>query len=295
MVLQKTRHSDRSVLSSDRQLNEITLSRLVPDWDKEVKDPVGDFLLSEDPMTKRVVRLFDARVTSKVDLPDMPIATQRSNTTTLSELGLVTVNPEQHEEICMSCNEGRLTSTRAVEVGHTFYLGSKYSSPLGANYTPKNGTKQVPIEMGCYGIGVSRLLGAIAEKTRDSKGLSWPISIAPYSVVIVIKPPSANAIESAEQDQIELTAVKLFHALQDRHGIDALIDDRKEKSFGWKLQDAKYLGFPICIIVGNKFLSEGKFDIELRRTGESYVATSLDDATDTIRSLVLTERSHKWA
>ncbi|KAK9473112.1 uncharacterized protein V1510DRAFT_415142 [Dipodascopsis tothii] len=272
----------------DRKLSPTLLKQLAPDWDPAVadKDVVAALQSTGDAMTKSVLRLFDARVTTTVDLPDMPVATQRSNTTTVMDACLVEADPASHGDMCGSCDDGALTSTRAVEVGHTFYLGTKYSKPLAASYTPRNGAARVPIEMGCYGIGVSRLIAAVAEKTRDAKGLAWPAAIAPFSVVVVTRP-------GADSADIERAAVRLCQQLRDR-GIDAIVDDRADKSFGWKLGDARYLGFPVCVVVGNKFVADGVLDVEVRRTGAAHAAPSVDAATDLVCDVLRAEHAHVW-
>ncbi|KAK9366588.1 hypothetical protein V1509DRAFT_629459 [Lipomyces kononenkoae] len=263
----------------DRIVNEILIKKELPTYDPSVENPVSEFTRSGDPMLQRIIRIFDERVSEKSSLPDLPVSVNIGNITTL-RFPCVEVAPQSHpNEICPNCNHGTLSASRAVEVGHTFYLGNKYSSTLNAHFTAEDGTKK-SIEMGCYGIGVSRIISAVAEITRDHHGLSWPVAICPFEVVLVTKPKT---------ERIDDLAIKLYQDLR-KAGCEAVIDDRDDKSFGWKLSDAKFLGFPVTVVIGNKYLTDGRVDVECRRTGHSTSCTP-EQVSDIVTSILQTEKT----
>ncbi|ODV89475.1 hypothetical protein CANCADRAFT_17015, partial [Tortispora caseinolytica NRRL Y-17796] len=235
----------------DTEVNPLQVAIEMPDIDLAVTDPLESFVTAsnENFMTKQLIRLFDRAVTNKTNLPDMPVQMHRSNTVTFDDIPLTLA---KEGDRCPSC-AGSLRLTKAIEVGHTFYLGTRYSKPLDANYT-SSGTDsaqmELPIEMGCYGIGVSRLVAAIAQCTMDSKGLNWPPVIAPYHSVIVHSP------------EFEEQAV-LAHRNLAAAGLTSAIDDRPER-FGWKLKDFQVMGIPTAIIIGKQFADTGLVEIEKR-------------------------------
>ncbi|KAI4722482.1 prolyl-tRNA synthetase [Aureobasidium sp. EXF-10727] len=153
---------------------------------------------------------------------------------------------------CQKCGDGKVTVDRAIEVGHTFHLGTRYSLPLSATFVDSNDVRKT-IEMGCHGIGVSRLVGAIASMLSDAKGLNWPAVIAPFSAVVV----PANGNEDAAEDVTK----KLLSS-----GFDAVLDDRK-KPMGWKLNDADLVGYPLIVVLGRAWKTEGKVEVQCRRLG----------------------------
>lgn len=187
-------------------------------------------------------------------------------------------------ESCAHCGSP-LQVTRGIEVGHLFKLGTKYShrpdaeNPhgLSATYLDESGAEH-DILMGCYGIGVTRIAAAAIELFHDDKGIMWPISIAPYEVVIV----TAGSDPETEREVAEELYQKLGEA-----GIDVAYDDRDER-IGIKLNDADLLGFPFKLIVG-RGLKQGVVDLKSRHTGET-VSLPLDEAPDKIRSAVAEHR-----
>lgn len=153
--------------------------------------------------------------------------------------------------------EGKLQFTRGIEIGHIFELGTRYSDSMKALVLDENG-RQLPVKMGSYGIGVSRLLSAIVEQYSDENGITWPRSIAPYDIhVILVNVKKAEQRELAEQITADLEA----------QGYRVLEDDRKERA-GVKFADADLIGLPVRITVGKK-ASEGIVEIKLRKTGET--------------------------
>lgn len=166
----------------------------------------------------------------------------------------------QAGELCPQCGKP-LFVTKGIEVGNIFKLGTKYSKPMNAVYLDKNG-KSHPYVMGCYGIGISRTAAAAVEAHYDEHGIKWPISIAPYHVVIV----PVNI-----QDELQMkTAEKMYEELL-KAGVEVVLDDRDERA-GVKFKDADLIGFPYRVTVG-KTITEGLVEYKTRATGEVETVT----------------------
>jgi prolyl-tRNA synthetase len=148
--------------------------------------------------------------------------------------------------------DGVLQEVRGIEVGHIFQLGTKYSQAMGALFTDAEGN-QKPIIMGCYGLGVSRCLAAVVEAHHDEDGICFPITVAPFEVVLILVNPEDAAQRAA--------AESLYDALQ-AHGVEVLYDDRDERS-GVKFKDADLIGIPIQVVVG-RAVQEGQVEVRLR-------------------------------
>jgi prolyl-tRNA synthetase len=148
--------------------------------------------------------------------------------------------------------EGILQEVRGIEVGHIFQLGTKYSQAMGALFTDAEGN-QKPIIMGCYGLGVSRCLAAVVEAHHDEDGICFPITVAPFEVILILVNPEDAAQRAA--------AESLYDALQ-AHGVEVLYDDRDERS-GVKFKDADLIGIPIQVVVG-RAVQEGQVEVRLR-------------------------------
>ena len=163
---------------------------------------------------------------------------------------------------------------RGIEVGQVFKLGTKYSESMHAVYSDEN-QKEHPIVMGCYGIGVTRTLAAVVEQHHDENGIVWPISVAPYHVMITLVKPG-------DEEQTKV-ADEIYTKLEEA-GLEVLLDDRKERP-GVKFKDADLLGIPVRITVG-KLAGEGKVEYKLRRDSEKEEITvdeALDRAIDIVR------------
>ncbi|MBM2831132.1 MAG: proS [Dehalococcoidia bacterium] len=160
-------------------------------------------------------------------------------------------------EGCLKCGHP-LTLARGIEVGHIFKLGTFLSEKMGASFLDKAGTSR-PIIMGCYGIGVGRLLAAVIELTHDDRGIIWPASIAPYQVYLC-----ALMMEKAD---VLATAEKVYHELQ-AEGLEVLFDDRQE-SPGVKFNDADLLGMPLRVTVSPRTLEKGSAEVKLRQQKET--------------------------
>jgi len=159
----------------------------------------------------------------------------------------------QAGEACVKCGQA-LKIRRAIEVGHVFKLGTKYSQALGAVFLDETG-KQQPAIMGSYGIGVTRTLQAIIEQGNDQDGIIWPLSVAPYAVCLT---PLSAAVGSpamalAEKIYAELSA----------QGVDVILDDRDERP-GVKFKDSELIGFPLRIGIGEKSLARGEVELKPR-------------------------------
>lgn len=162
----------------------------------------------------------------------------------------------QEHDICPNCGQGHLVFKKGVEVGNTFKLGTKYSESLGLNYSDENNELK-PVVMGCYGIGIERMIAAIVEQNHDEKGIIWPMNIAPYQVCIVL-------ISDKDEKQKEV-ANDLYDKLN-KLGIDTILDDRKERP-GVKFNDMDLIGIPIRITIGKK-IEEGKVEFKMRNSQE---------------------------
>lgn len=173
---------------------------------------------------------------------------------------------------CPKCGKP-IATTQGVEVGHIFKLGTKYTDALDCTYLDENGKPQ-PMIMGCYGIGVSRTIAAVIEQFSDENGIVWPVSVAPYQVLVV-------PVSMREEAQVKL-AEELYQKLLSR-GIEVLIDDRTER-VGVKFKDADLIGIPVRITVGKK-ADEGIVEYKLRCCGEVLELTAeeaLEKACDYI-------------
>ncbi|MGO4699021.1 proline--tRNA ligase [Paenibacillus sp. 2TAB26] len=158
---------------------------------------------------------------------------------------------------CPRCETGSLVFYRGIEVGHVFKLGTKYSEALNAKFLNASGSEQ-PLIMGCYGIGVSRLLSAVLEQHSDSNGIIWPKSIAPYHVHVV--PVSAK--DQVQMDLAAHIAARLLEA-----GVETLLDDRDERP-GVKFKDSDLIGIPLRIVVG-KHAADGIVELKQRNELEA--------------------------
>lgn len=175
--------------------------------------------------------------------------------------------------LCPKCKNERIKTCRGIEVGHIFKLGTKYTDAMECTYLDENGKQQTPI-MGCYGIGVSRCLAAVIEQNCDEGGIAWPVSVAPYHV-IVVPVNSKNERQAALAEDIYQ---KLLSA-----GIEVIIDDRAERA-GVKFKDADLIGIPVRINVGKK-AEDGEVEFIIRKSGEVSEMT-VDEAIEKAISFI---------
>ncbi|MBO6655527.1 MAG: proline--tRNA ligase [Pseudomonadales bacterium] len=156
--------------------------------------------------------------------------------------------------------KGTIQFKRGIEVGHIFQLGDKYSASMNATVLDENGKAQV-MQMGCYGMGVTRLVGAIIEQNHDDNGIIWPEAIAPFSVIII--PVNAHKSEAVAE-----ASEKLYRELM-AAGVEVLMDDREGVRPGAKFADAELIGIPHRIVIGDRGLEKGVVEYQYRRDGES--------------------------
>lgn len=179
----------------------------------------------------------------------------------------------QEGDICACCG-GKLSYTKGIEAGHIFQLGTKYSSAMNANFLDENG-KAKPFIMGCYGIGVSRLVAAVIEQNHDDKGCIWTKATAPFMVDIIV----SNSKKEEEAKVGEELYSKLKQA-----GISTILDDRINARFGFKMSDFELLGFPYAVVIGKK-LEEDLVEIVDRKTLEK-IDVKVDEVIPKILELV---------
>jgi prolyl-tRNA synthetase len=176
-------------------------------------------------------------------------------------------------EPCAKCGKP-LKIRRAIEVGHVFKLGTKYSEKLNATFLDADGARK-PSVMGCYGIGVTRTLQAIIEQGNDKDGVIWPLSVAPYQVCITPLgvAPESKTMKLAEKIYVELTS----------RGVDVILDDRDERP-GVKFKDSELVGFPIRIGLGEKSLAKG--EVELKPRNGALQAIKAENAVEAVVKLL---------
>ncbi len=179
----------------------------------------------------------------------------------------------QPGEPCPKCGQA-LKIQRAIEVGHVFKLGTKYSESLNALFLDENG-KQQPAIMGCYGIGVTRTLQAVIEQSHDVNGIVWPLTVAPYTVCItpLSVAPESEVMKLAEKIYSELTA----------QGVDVILDDRNDRP-GVKFKDSELVGFPLRIGIGEKSLAKG--EVELKPRAAALIPAKAEEVVARVMEII---------
>ena len=304
--------------SNRRNFNLKALQKLLPTLDLSIENPICLWKQKRDQITEsgsqpdqettsRIVHIYDRKLSGQLPsltedagqevLPKDLLPLYKSdlkidNVTQDSNCEPLDITPIQDGDPCPRCNEGKLCIQNAIEVGHTFLLGSRYSEPLGASIalpeTSDDGLlvqKSTPIHMGCHGIGVSRLIGAIAEITSDKFGLMWPRRIAPFEVVLVpadgfevdavqiyddIKRAGSSSGVSYGSGNAENKALNM-----EEQPIDVVIDDR-DKSFVKRLTDAELSGYPVALVLGKEWKTSKKVEVQCRKLGRAREYVELD-------------------
>jgi prolyl-tRNA synthetase len=159
-----------------------------------------------------------------------------------------------------------------------FFLGTKYSKPMGVTFLAPDGHEK-PMEMGCYGIGVTRIVAAAIEQNHDKDGIVWPVPLAPYE---------ATVLELQQDDANVVAAAKRIYEELERAGVEVLYDDRDERA-GVKFKDADLIGIPYRIAVGKKGLAEGVVELKLRRSPEVR-KVKLDEIVPLVAAEIAKER-----
>ena len=180
----------------------------------------------------------------------------------------------QEGMICPKCGKGHLTLSKGIEIGNIFQLGTKYTKTMGMTVHDKDGSEINPI-MGCYGIGVGRALGSVLEEWSDDKGIIFPMSIAPWQVVLC--PLRLN------DEKVLSTTNDLYKQLQNNH-VEVLYDDR-DISAGAKFAESELMGMPIRVVVSPRSLENNQVEITIRKSGEKLMV-DLDKAVQTIEQII---------
>ena len=267
MIFQEGDHTVAALIRGDHEINEVKLRSFFK---------TEDICLASDEVIEKVTKApkgFAGPVglTIKI-LADNSLKEMRNFVTGGNEKDVhyANVNPGRdfqadslHDirfavegDCCPRCSRGTLVMSRGIEVGHIFKLGTKYSEALEAKFLDANG-KAKHMVMGCYGIGVGRTIAAAIEQNHDENGIIFPMSIAPFQVIVVSVNPKDSTIKEASE--------RIYTALLDA-GIEVIIDDRNERP-GIKFKDADMIGIPLRITVGKK-AKDGFVDIKLRRSDE---------------------------
>lgn len=182
-------------------------------------------------------------------------------------------NEREQNGKCLKCDSG-MEKVSAIEIGHVFKLGTKYSTALEANFIDSRGSTK-PIIMGCYGIGVSRLIAAIIEQNNDAQGIIWPKEISPYQVLVL-------PLDITDSEVMK-TALDIYNSLTTQ-GAEALLDDRDERA-GVKFKDAELIGIPVIVPIGKKNLKEKKIEIKTRKDNKISLIGK-DAAMERIKGLL---------
>lgn len=281
---------------SGEDISTHAVKQAFPDLDSGVEDPapfwaaaIKESTTNEESQV-RVVNLFDDRLPKEMriypslDSNDSP-ELRRLPVTNLKE-GIPNPFRIKDGDACPRCDDGTLKVQKAIELGHTFHLGTRYSEPLGASVSvparllpghdgkePSRGgeeTTTVPIQMGCHGIGISRIVGAVADHLADEKGLNWPRVIAPYQVVVIFNSKDTSLARDAGEVYDQLVA----HGR--KHDVDAIIDDRQDANMGWKLKDADLVGYPVIVVLGREWKASKRVEVQCRRLAHTELVPLKD-------------------
>lgn len=304
-VWYQSSNSASDTSSDGHEINMHAIKTVLPCFDPSIDDPLSLWVKacqsvpSQESTTlskpQKLVNLVDSRLSSILQkaissqdshlpfipdtlgklLQDIEIQFVDRDPSTEHPLNLLRI---KDGDACPRCPCGSLEVQKAIELGHTFHLGTRYSEPLAATVaTPieiqlKDGksdlkadlprtTEQIPMQMGCHGIGVSRIIGAVADTLADDKGLNWPRVMAPFEVIVV--PSKGN-------DEAALAVYDALYDASSKPGIaplDLVLDDRSQ-SFSWKMHDADLVGYPVIVVVGKRWKSEQVCEVQCRRLGD---------------------------
>ena len=301
--------------SRETQFNPRELRLVFPDLNLGVEKPFEAFsgqLTNSTSETnslkaRRIIQIFDGRISQALidehnaslsfqkSSPDPQRARSFNRKDLSSDIGrpLDLVRIETGDR-CPKCETGSLRVQSAIELGHTFHLGTRYSVPLQANVASEppaevckgkaktgsieRGSSEVPLQMGCHGIGVSRMIAAVADSLADERGLNWPLVMAPFEVVVIpmsgYEDDGADVLDLLVGAKSRLTEPGMADFYENK--VDAVLDDR-DKQLGWKLKDADLIGYPIIIVLGNAWRLEKRCEIQCRRLNSLRVSVSVTD------------------
>lgn len=280
------------------EVNTHAVKAVLPSLDSSVADSTQICISSStgglQPQVKKIVNLVDGRLPAHVltaienSEPSLPFWPSRSPPPSNLPMEHLSLDPStggplnllriKEGDRCSQCKEGTLKAQKTIEVGHTFHLGTRYSEPMeavvsvplgalttdveeaGRNTAGKVSDRQMPFQMGCHGIGVSRIMGAVADTLADQKGLNWPRLIAPFEAIII-------PIKGLETAAIEVYDILSRKDTEKACEIPDLLLDDRQLSFPWKARDADLIGYPIIIIVGRRWQIDRTCEVQCRRLG----------------------------
>jgi prolyl-tRNA synthetase len=268
-----------SEASAESGLSLHAVKSAVSELDTTIEDPLPLWGESLKSGTTQVINVIDGRLAPMFEsvrdqlplLPEdlQPYQVEYSTIDSTASGGGLNLARITDGDACPRCEEGVLKLHRALECGHTFQLGTRYSVPFDACVTlPRSGIpaaaaeeglipgSRIPIQMGCHGVGVSRIFGAVAEILADEQGLNWPRAIAPFEVAII---PASDLAEDSLRIYDLLAAGD-----NSRNSFDVVLDDR-QRSFVWKMKDADMVGFPVLVIIGRSYKENGTCEVQCRR------------------------------
>ncbi|KAL8973226.1 MAG: hypothetical protein Q9183_000079 [Haloplaca sp. 2 TL-2023] len=284
------------------EINQHLIKSLYPDLDLGIENPLATFtsqlrdyeshgmIDSSKPLTAlSIIQIYDYRISRESFHRDNPVTRLDSAGLGTSRFSLdidTFINPScldlariHNGDECPNCGEKSLKLQQAVELGHTFYLGDRYSKPMNAKFATSSShdigdetatgqgdqgptapakSVQAFFQMGCHGIGISRIIAAVADSLADKQGLMWPRVMAPFEAVIL-------ATEEHKASANEMWDI-LSRQNQRFDVVDTVLDDR-DRGLGWKLKDADLIGFPVVIVLGSVFAKEGLCEVSIRRLG----------------------------
>lgn len=284
LIFQEGDNTIAALIRGDHEINELKLQSLLK---------TEDLFLASDEAIEKVTKApkgfagpvgLDIKVIADNSLKGMKNFVAGGNE---KDVHLINVNLERDFQVdsfcdlrfaaegdsCPRCDHGQLVMSRGIEVGHIFKLGTKYSEALGAKFLDDKG-KAKHMVMGCYGIGVGRTVAASIEQNHDENGIIFPVSIAPFEVIIVSVKPKSPEVKDASE--------RIYAALLDA-GVDVILDDRDERP-GIKFKDADLIGIPLRITVGTK-VKDSYVDVKLRKSREA-VLVKVEEIVEKVREMI---------
>lgn len=259
-----------AMVRGDRELNEMKLGAYLqaPDLRMAEADEVRNVTGAEVGFAGPVGLPESVRIIADYELVTMSDFVTGANQTDAHFTGVnigIDFEPAEYADIrnavdgdaCPECVGGTLQGLRAIELAHIFKLGTKYSNDIGLLVQDESGA-QIPSVMGCYGIGVSRIVSAIVEAHHDEKGIVWPRAVAPFEVAILLLDP--------QEEELQAIAERLHDQLA-AAGVRVLLDDRDERP-GVKFKDAELVGYPLGVVIGKRTKESGRIELQMRANGE---------------------------
>lgn len=318
---------DTTTGATQKEINTHAVKQIIPELDAGVEDAASlwSTALNSNSGKVKLVNLFDCRLSGQAIHDTMASSNPQMFPSDSSQYrhnavftkkslapGSVNFLRVKDGDGCPQCPDGTLSVHKAIELGHTFHLGTRYSEPMKASITgpkrlllgpptssqsqatststttkdagnmimespPPTENTVAPMQMGCHGIGISRIIGAVANHLVDARGLNWPRIIAPYEVAIIINnSKDKKALGAGEAVYDALTGpseVEDIEGAEKQSHIDAIIDDRHEFQMGWKLKDADLVGYPVIVVVGKEWVASKRVEVQCRRLGIAELKT----------------------